>query len=365
MTNRKHNFSAGPCTLPLEVLEEAQREFVDYHGAGMSLIEMSHRGEHFQAVASEARALAMEIFGAPDEFSVLFIQGGATLQFAMIPMNLLHTGQQGAYVNSGAWAKGAISDGAAHGDIYTAWDGAGDRYTRMPADDELALRDNTRYLHITTNETIGGIRFPHWPQVEMPLIGDLSSEYMARPIPWERFDLVYGGAQKNLGPSGMAVVFVRNAILENSNRDIARYLRYDIHHAGDSMFNTPPVFSIYLFGKVLKWMKKQGGLAVMERRAAEKSGLLYDAIDQSGGYYNCPVDEACRSHMNVVFRLPSEELEKQFFAESAQAGLLNLEGHRSVGGCRASIYNAMPMEGVEALVEFMARFRAGAGSANV
>ena len=358
MSNRKHNFSAGPCTLPLEVLEEAQQELVDYHGTGMSLIEMSHRGEHFQAVAAEAKALATEMFQTPDDFTLLFIQGGATLQFAMIPMNLLRPGELGGYVNSGAWAQGAITDGAAHADIYTAWDGAAERYTRMPADDELQLRDNTRYLHITTNETIGGIRYPHWPQVEAPLIGDLSSEYMARPIPWERFDLVYGGAQKNLGPAGMAVVFVRKSILENTNRDLARYLRYDIHHSGDSMFNTPPVFAIYLFGKVLKWMKREGGLAVMEQRAAEKSSLLYAAIDHSDGYYNCPVDAACRSQMNVVFRLPTEPLEQKFLAESAAAGLLNLEGHRSVGGCRASIYNAMPRAGVEALVEFMAAFRA-------
>lgn len=361
MSERKYNFSAGPCTLPLEVLEEAQRELVDYHGAGMSLIEMSHRGAHFQAVADQATALAMEIFQAPADFSVLFIQGGATLQFAMLPMNFLHTGRQGGYVNSGAWAAGAIADGAAHGRIYTAWDGKAGNYTRMPADDEIQLRDDTRYLHITTNETIGGIRFPRWPEVEVPLVGDVSSEYMARPIAWERFDLVYGGAQKNLGPAGMAVVFIRQSVLENTNRDLARYLRYDIHEAGNSMFNTPPVFPIYLFGKVLKWMKREGGLTAMERRAAEKSGALYDAIEQSGGYYRCPVERACRSQMNVVFRLPNESLEKQFLFDAEQAGLMNLKGHRSVGGCRASIYNAMPAEGVAALVDFMAHFQAANG----
>lgn len=358
MTQRKHNFSAGPCTLPLEVLEEAQREFIDYHGAGMSLIEMSHRGAHFTEVADQAEALAMELFETPPEFSVLFLQGGALLQFSMIPMNLLHAGQKGGYVNSGAWAKGAITDGAAHGNIYTAWDGAENGYTRMPASGEIALRDNTRYLHITTNETIGGIRLAEWPTVEVPLIGDVSSEYMARPIPWERFDLVYGGAQKNLGPAGLTVVFVRKSILETTNREIGRYLRYDIHEAKRSMFNTPPVFPIYIFGKVMKWMKKQGGLTAMERRAEERSGHLYRAIDESGGYYNCPVDHACRSRMNVVFRLPNEQLEEKFLAESAEAGLMNLKGHRSVGGCRASIYNAMPVEGVAALTDFMAGFMA-------
>ena len=359
--NRKHNFSAGPCTLPLEVLLEAQQEFVDYQGAGMSLIEMSHRGKHFEQVAADARAHAMEMFQAPDDFAVLFLQGGAILQFSMLAMNFLHNGKRGAYVNSGAWAKGAIADGAMHGEVYTAWDGADQKYTRMPNDDELDLRDNTRYLHITTNETIGGIRFPTFPEVNIPLIGDVSSEYMSRPIPWQRFDLVYGGAQKNLGPAGMAVVFVRKSALADSNRALGRYLRYDIHQENDSMFNTPPVFPIYMFGKVLKWMKKRGGLTAMQQAAAEKSSLLYDAIDQSGGYYRCPVDVACRSHMNIVFRLPSEQLEAKFLEQSAQADLLNLKGHRSVGGCRASVYNAMPRDGVVALVDFMRRFAADNG----
>ena len=357
MSDRKHNFSAGPCTLPLEVLEEAQEEFVDYQGAGMSLIEMSHRGKHFDAVANEAMALSMEVFQVPDEFSVLFLQGGAILQFSMIPMNLLNPGQKGAYVNSGTWADGAIKDAREYGEIYTAWDGAENNYTRMPSSDELEIQENTRYLHITTNETIGGIRFPEWPEVDVPLIGDMSSEYMARPVPWDKFDMVYGGAQKNLGPAGMAVVFIRKSILEHNNKNMGRYLRYDIHDSKQSMFNTPPVFPIYMLGKVLKWMKKQGGLGAMESIAAEKSGNLYRAIDNSDGYYICPVDVACRSHMNVVFRLPSEELEQKFLSESTAAGFLNLKGHRSVGGCRASIYNALPKASVDALTEFMAEFK--------
>jgi phosphoserine aminotransferase len=357
MSNRKHNFSAGPCTLPLEVLEEAQEEFVDYQGAGMSLIEMSHRGKHFDAVAKEAMTLSMEVFQVPDDFSVLFLQGGAILQFSMIPMNLLNPGQKAAYVNSGTWADGAIIDAREYGEIYTAWDGAENNYTRMPSSDELEIQDNTRYLHITTNETIGGIRFAEWPEVDVPLVGDMSSEYMARPVPWEKFDLVYGGAQKNLGPAGMVVVFIRKSILEHTNKNMGRYLRYDIHESKQSMFNTPPVFPIYMLGKVLKWMKKQGGLGAMESIAAEKSSTLYSAIDNSEGYYNCPVDVACRSHMNVVFRLPSEELEQKFLSESTEAGFLNLKGHRSVGGCRASIYNALPKASVDALTEFMADFK--------
>ena len=349
--------------MPLEVLREAQQEFVDYHGAGMSLIEMSHRGGHFEEVAAETRALAREIFQAPDDFTVLFIQGGATLQFSMVPMNLLRAGEKAAYVHSGAWAKGAIADAKIYAprfgeSAYIAWDGGAENYTRMPADAELKLQANTRYLHITTNETIGGIRFPSWPNVEVPLVGDVSSEYMARPIPWEKFDLVYGGAQKNLGPAGLAVVFIRKSILPTTNRGLGAYLRYDVHADKDSMFNTPPVFAIYMFGKVLQWMRREGGLAAMEQRAAQKSASVYRAIDDSDGYYRCPVDEQCRSHMNVVFRLASETLEQKFLAEAETVGLMNLKGHRSVGGCRASIYNAMPRAGVDALVEFMADFRA-------
>lgn len=361
MTTRKHNFSAGPCTLPLEVLQQAQQEFVDYQGAGMALIEMSHRGQHFSEVASQATALAMEIFQAPDDFTVLFLQGGATLQFSMIPMNLLQPDKKGAYINSGAWAKGAIADGALYGDVYTAWDGADCHYTRMPHNNEITIQDNTRYLHITSNETIGGVRFAEWPEVDVPLVGDLSSEYMSRPIPWERFDLVYGGAQKNLGPAGLTVIFIRKSILENTNQNIGKYLRYDIQAKSDSMFNTPPVFSIYMFGEILKWMKKQGGLAAMERTAMEKSAQLYTTIEQSGGYYQCPVEPAWRSCMNVVFRLPNEQLEQKFLTESDAVGLVNMKGHRSVGGCRASIYNAMPMEGVTALSQFMTEFQAKNG----
>lgn len=355
--NRKHNFSAGPCTLPLEVLQQAQDEFVDYHGAGMSLIEMSHRGGIFEEIAAQTAKLALEIFRAPPEFHVLFLQGGATLQFAMAPMNLLRDGMRGAYVNSGAWAKGAIADGAQHGEIYTAWDGAAENYMRMPRADEIEIRDNTRYLHITSNETIGGVRFAEWPEVSVPLVGDMSSDYMSRAVDWDKFDLIYGGAQKNLGPAGMSVVFVRASILAECSKNIARYLRYDIHDSGNSMFNTPPVFAIYMFGLVLQWMKKQGGLDAMQKNAAQKSGMLYSAIDGSDGYYRCPVAREFRSQMNVVFRLPGESLEKKFLLDAESAGLMYLKGHRSVGGCRASIYNAMPVDGVTTLCAFMQAFQ--------
>lgn len=357
MTDRAHNFCAGPCTLPLEVLEEAQQEFVNYHGTGMSLIEMSHRAKEYDDVHQEAMKLAMEVFQVPDEFGVLFIQGGATLQFAMVPINLLAGGGRAGYVDTGSWAQGAIKDAGHYGDVYTAWDGAEDGYARMPRADEIKVEDGTRYVHITSNETIGGIRFFEWPDVNVPLVADMSSDFMSRRIPWEKFDLVYGGVQKNLGPAGMAMVFVRKSVLEGVKPDAARYLRYDVHLEKDSLFNTPPVFTIYMVGKVLKWMKSQGGIGAMEERAASKSTILYDVIDNSGGYYSCPVDKASRSHMNVVFRLPSEDLEKTFLKEADAANLLNLKGHRSVGGCRASIYNALPEHSVRALAEFMTDFR--------
>jgi len=361
MTKRAHNFCAGPCTLPLEVLEEIQSEFVNYGGAGASLMEMSHRSKEYDAVHQEAIALALEISGAPDDFTVAFIQGGATMQFSMLAMNLLTDGQKGAYANSGAWAKKAIADAKHYGEVYTAWDGADNNYGTMPGANDFQIQDNTRYLHITANETIGGIRYHEWPDVDVPLIGDMSSEYLSRALPWDKFDLIYGGVQKNLAPAGMALVFVRKSILEKTNRALGAYLRYDIHCSKESLYNTPAVFVIYAMGKVLKWMKANGGLAGMEAAAEKRSSILYDAIDGSGGYFNCPVDVASRSQMNVVWRLPSEELEAKFIAEAKDADLLNLKGHRSVGGCRASIYNAMPEEGVRALTAFMAEFQKNNG----
>ncbi|GIT54499.1 MAG: phosphoserine aminotransferase [Pseudomonadota bacterium] len=357
MIRRIHNFSAGPSTLPLEVLQEAQAEFVDYHGAGMALIEMSHRGGHFEQVHQEAMAMCRKVYQVPDEFQVLFLQGGATLQFSMVPMNLLRQGTRAGYVDSGSWAQGAMSDARYYGEIYTAWDGQNCHYTRMPATEELQLQPDTCYLHITSNETIGGTRYVDWPAVDVPLVCDMSSDYMSRPIPWDRFDLVYGGLQKNLGPAGMALVFVRNSVLEYCNRDIGRYLRYDIHAEKDSMFNTPPVFPIYMLGKILNWMDARGGLETIASEAEAKAAILYSAIDGSDGYFFCPVDAGSRSVMNVIFRMTSEELEKRFLEEAESAEMLNLKGHRSVGGCRASIYNAMPRDGVLALADFMVDFR--------
>ncbi len=355
--NRKYNFCAGPSTLPLEVLEEMQSEMLDYRGAGLSLIEMSHRSPRYEAVHRQAKELALEVWEVPSDFDLLFIQGGASLQFAMVPLNLLGPGQCAGYVDTGAWAKGAMADARVCGDIYSAWEQPAQGERRVPKPEEIALRQGTRYLHITSNETIDGLRFPEFPAVGVPLVADMSSELMARRIPWERFDLVYGGVQKNLGPAGMAMVFIRKEIARAPAHPPARYLRYDVHSDKESLFNTPPMFAIAMVGKVLKWMRSQGGIGAIERKAEEKAGLLYKEIDESEGFYSCPVAPSCRSTMNVVFRLPDQEAEGRFLAAAEERGLINLKGHRSVGGCRASIYNAMPRAGVAELAELMREFR--------
>ena len=357
MGKRVFNFGAGPCTLPLSALEEAQKEFTNYMDSGMSVIEMSHRGKEYDQTHSEAMALAKEVFGAPEDFEVMFIQGGASMQFSMIPMNLLSSGEKAAYIDCGAWSGKALKDASFYGDVYATWSGKDDNYTRMPKNSEIELQPNTRYLHITTNETIGGIRTIEWPEVDIPLVADMSSDFMTRSIPWDKFDIVYGGAQKNLGPAGMAIVFIRKSILDKTNRNIGGYLRFDIHCKKESLYNTPPVFAIYMMGKVLKWMKGLGGLKAIEKRADDKAAVVYEVIDGSNGYYNCPVVKEYRSVMNIVFRLPKEELEAKFIKEATAAGFIGLKGHRDVGGCRASCYNAMSMEGVQALKVFMDKFQ--------
>lgn len=359
MPRRVHNFSAGPSTLPLEVLEEAQQELVDYAGSGMSLLEMSHRGGHYEQVHADALALVREVGEVPDNFDVLFVQGGATLQFAAVPANLLGDGRRAGYALSGAWARKAFADAERIGDAYVAWDGAPDGHTRMPAAEELKVEPGTAYLHVTSNETIEGIRFARFPDVGVPLAADMSSDFFSRPVPWERFDIVYAGTQKNLGPAGMAVVVVRRAILDNAPNTFGTYLRYATHAKADSLYNTPPTFTVYMTGAVLSWIKRQGGLAAMEQRAERKASMIYQAIDDSDGFYSGPAEPASRSHMNVVFRLPSSTHEEDFLRRAAEVGLVNLKGHRSVGGCRASLYNALPEAAARALAEFMTEFRLG------
>jgi phosphoserine aminotransferase len=355
---RAHNFGAGPCALPLDVLEEVAGELTDFRGTGMSLIELSHRSKEYEAVHMGTLETLRRVAAVPDDFDILFIQGGATMQFAMVPINLLAPSQRAGVVVSGSWGKKALGDGSKHGDLVAAWDGVADGYTTMPEANEVDVDPDWRYLHVTTNETIGGIRMVEFPETDVPLVADMSSDYLARPIDWDRYDLVYGGVQKNLAPAGMAVVFVRKSVAANPANDVANYLRYDFHADSSSLGNTPPMFPIYVMGKVLERLEQRGGIPALEERSAAKAGAVYDVIDGSDGFYRSPVDPAVRSHMNVVFRLPSEELEAEFVATATENGLIGLKGHRSVGGCRASLYAALEMDSVDALVSFMGEFRA-------
>ncbi|MBU0551111.1 3-phosphoserine/phosphohydroxythreonine transaminase [Myxococcota bacterium] len=355
---RIYNFSAGPCTLPLSVLESAQAEFVEFEGAGMSLIEMSHRGPQYDRVHMEALARLRHLLSIPDTHDILFLQGGATLQFAMIPMNLSVPGKAAAYVQTGAWAKKAIADAKRLGETKIIWSGADCDFTRAPAADELTIDPDYAYVHITSNETIGGVELFEWPDTgDVPLVADMSSHIMSAPIDFTKVDVVYAGAQKNLGPAGLTVVIIRKDLLERANEEVPAYLAYRTHAPKDSMYNTPPVFAIYMMNKVLEWVEAQGGVSAMDALAQARADLIYGVIDGSDGWYRCPVEPRSRSRMNVFFRLPSADLEKQFIAEATAAGMVYLKGHRAVGGCRASMYNAMPIEGAQALADFMVAFQ--------
>lgn len=355
--NRIFNFSAGPSTLPLPALQEMAAELPDYHGAGMSLIEMSHRGKQYMAVQSEAETLVKSLLGLSDRFTVLFLGGGATLQFSMVPLNLLTPGKSCDFTLTGAWAGKAFADARKVGKVNVLFDGKAQNYTTLPDPSTLTVSPDAAYLHMTSNETIGGIQWRDWPDTgEVPIVADMSSDIMSRRLPLEKFGLIYAGAQKNLGPAGLALAIVRDDVLARCSDELPAYLGYKVHAQNDSMYNTPPVFCVYMLGKTLRWLEALGGLDAAEALAGERSGLVYAAIDESNGYYRCPVDPSVRSKMNVVWRLPSESLEKQFVAEAEARGLSGLKGHRSVGGCRASLYNAMPIEGARALADFMREF---------
>jgi phosphoserine aminotransferase len=352
---RVFNFAPGPATLPLEVLEQARDELVDWHGSGMSVMEISHRGKAFIAVAAEAEADLRELLAIPSNYRVLFMQGGATAQFSAIPMNLAGPESTVDYVNTGSWSKKAIGEARRYCRVHVAADAAASNYTSVPPLASWSLSADAAFVHYTPNETIGGVEFPFVPEAAAPLVADMSSTILSRPIEVGRFGLIYAGAQKNIGPSGICVVIVREDLLGHARADTPSIWDYQAVAADGSMLNTPPTFGWYFAGLVFKWLRRQGGLAAMELRNRAKAQLLYGTIDGSGFYRN-PVDPACRSWMNVPFLLPRAELEKPFAAEAARAGLTNLEGHRSVGGMRASIYNAMPLEGVQALCDFMREF---------
>lgn len=355
---RPFNFSPGPAALPRAVLEELQRDLLDHESTGMSIMEMSHRSPEYTAIHEEARQLLRDLFRLPDDFEVLLLQGGATLQFSMVPLNLLGGERRGGYVRSGSWGAKAYADARAIGAAYLAWDGEPEGFVRVPDSAEIRVEDDTRYVHITSNETIGGVQFQSFPTLMAPLVADMSSDIASRPLDWAPFHLIYAGAQKNLGPAGVTVVLARRAVLEDSPNELGAYLRYETHAAKQSLYNTPPTFAIAVLGRVLRWITERGGLSAMEEASIEKSSLIYDQIDSSDGFYANPVEPAARSRMNVVFTLPDGAREAAFLAAAADRGMLNVKGHRSVGGIRVSIYNAVPLEAAQAMAELMQEFRA-------
>jgi phosphoserine aminotransferase len=356
MTERIYNFSAGPAVLPVPVLEEAQRNLISLPGVGMSVMEISHRSKTFDEIIEGAERGLRELLGLPENYHVLFLQGGASLQFSMIPMNLLPKDGSADYIVTGSWGKKAVKEAKREGGVNIAATMADGGFTRTPGQDELKLDPNAAYVHLTTNETIEGVEWKHEPEVgDVPLIADASSDILSHPIPVEKYALIYAGAQKNMGPSGVTLVIIRDDLLKRIPDNLHTMLDYRTHVENKSLYNTPNTWGIYIIDLVCKYLKDQGGLEGMGRLNEEKAGLLYDAIDATD-FYRGHADVDSRSIMNVTFRLPSEELEKKFASEATAAGLDGLKGHRSVGGIRASIYNAFPRAGVEVLVSFMQEF---------
>lgn len=362
MSQRPFNFSAGPAIMPAPVLEQAAAEMLDWRGSGMSVMEMSHRGKEFMSIIERAEADLRELMSIPDNYRVLFLQGGATLQFSQIPLNLLN-GKSADYLITGQWSKKAYKEAQRFGQVRIAANSDESDYTRYFQAEELKLDPNAAYVHICTNETIGGVEVfdDLLPRGDVPVIADMSSNILSRPVDVSQYGLIYAGAQKNVGPAGLTLVIVREDLLGKAGQHIPTLMDYQVLAENDSMLNTPPTYSIYLAGLVFAWLKEQGGVAAIERRNIEKADLLYHAIDHSGGFYRNPVEKPYRSRMNVPFTLNDSALDAEFLAEAKAAGLLTLKGHKSVGGMRASIYNAMPVAGVEALVEFMQHFAAARG----
>jgi phosphoserine aminotransferase len=369
---RTMNFNPGPAALPLPVLERARDELVDFGGTGMSIMEHSHRGKEYEGVHNQAAALLREVLGVPDSYDVLFLQGGASQQFAQVPMNFLATGGSADYVVTGAWSEKAYAEAKLVAGLYEAkvrlaattaeGDGKEKRYRRVPSPAEIQVDPHAAYLHLTSNETIHGVEFATAPGASfpntgsVPLICDMSSDFLWRAFDVTRFGAVYAGAQKNIGPSGVLVLVIRKDLVERGRKDIPVIFQYRTHAASNSLYNTPPSFGIYLVRNVLEWVKQSGGLRQIEAWNREKARLLYGAIDARSDFYRCPVERDSRSVMNVVFRLPSEELEAAFVKGAERQGIVGLKGHRSVGGIRASLYNAVPVEWVRTLVEYMDDF---------
>ncbi|XP_040378402.1 phosphoserine aminotransferase 1, chloroplastic-like [Oryza brachyantha] len=358
-----YNFAAGPATLPLSVLQKAQAELVDYRGSGMSIMEMSHRGKEFDAAIKKAEADLRALLAVPDTHEVLFLQGGATTQFAAVPLNLCASPSDPAdFVVSGSWSDKAFKEAKKFSAASVAWSGKDGKYTSLPPFDAIKQNPEARFLHICSNETIHGVEFKDYPEPQNKsglLVADMSSNFCSKPVDVSRFGVIYAGAQKNVGPSGVTIAIVRKDLIGSAQPITPVMLDYKTHADNASLYNTPPCFAIYICGLVFEDLLAQGGLAEVEKKNAHKAGILYDAIDASGGYYICPVEKPVRSLMNVPFTLAKGgDFEKQFIAEAAKEGMVQLKGHRSVGGVRASIYNAMPLAGVEKLVAFMKDFQA-------
>ena len=356
--NRIYNFNPGPSMLPLEVLKEAQAEFLNFQNTGMSILEISHRAKAYDEVHNQAKADIKDLMGLGDDYEVLFIQGGASLQFAMIPMNFATKEKRGNYVQSGSFASKAFKEAQILGVGYSAASSKDVDYKHIPTQDEIKMSDDAAYLHLCYNNTIYGTEYHYIPETgDVPLIADMSSDILSRPLDFKKFSFIYAGVQKNLGPAGVVLVVARKSILEKSPEALPSMLRYDTFYNKNSLYNTPPTFCIYMVGKTAKWIKAQGGLEALAKVNKKKADLVYGVIDSSDGFYKGHADKDSRSFMNVTFRLPSEELEKKFVAEALENGLSGVKGHRSVGGMRTSIYNAMPYEGCEKLADFMEKFQ--------
>ena len=354
--SRVYNFSAGPAMLPQAVLERAREEMLDWRGSGMSVMEMSHRGKEFMSIAEQAEADLRELMGIGDDYAVLFLQGGASTQFSAVPMNLLRGKHKADYINTGAWSKKAIAEGKRYAEVNVAGSSEDSRFTTVPKQADLKLDPEAAYVHYTPNETIGGVEFPYVPETgDVPLVADMSSTILSRPIDVSKYGVIYAGAQKNVGPAGLTLVIVRKELMGQPLDCTPTMLNWQVQADNGSMYNTPPTYSWYLAGLVFDWLKQMGGLEKMAEVNKRKADKLYAAIDGSDFYHN-PVDPACRSWMNVPFTLADPDLDSVFLEEAKAQGLTTLKGHRSVGGMRASIYNAMPEEGVDALVAFMADF---------
>ncbi len=360
MTRRAYNFSAGPAVLPEPVLAQVQREVMALPGPRASVMEISHRSAPFKEIIEAAEANVRKLLSIPENYAVLFLQGGSRLQFSMVPMNLLTDEKKSAdYLTTGAWGKHAVKEGKKEGPIRVAWDGGDSNYTSLPSEADLEINPDAAYAYFTSNETIHGVQFPSEPQVgEVPLVCDASSDFLHKPLLIERYGLIYACAQKNLGPAGVTIVVVRKDLLERSRETLPSYLNYKAHADAGSLLNTAPTFAIYVVRLVTEWLLHDiGGLEKMHALNQSKAKILYDVIESSDGFYTCHAQPACRSLMNVVFRLPSEELTAAFVTQADERNLTALAGYRSLGGIRASIYNAMPLEGVESLRDFMIEFQ--------